>query len=325
MGQAVPVNRDLGAVARVLSMVMGAALTVTLLAGCADAESTVPLTPVSDPSAHTREQAQLQAERLALVLQALEDRFTLDPDAPGRPGVTSAVPTSVSAQATPAEASEQLSAHVSLSAQAMAFVQAQAAYLEDGATGSLRPDEIAVEVVDVEVVGTDPDGMPVARVVIETTSRYGQGPSSVSSVEYGVSWASERDEDAHGTQVTGTHVDGLQVSAIRPLYSQGGSPALDSGESEQSPSNAAHSYVRAITHGSSATISALEGTVRSSDDFRAVLKDRLTAAPRYTVVEVPGGQMGAAHVLFVIQEGAAGALRLDVVLGRDGPTVVPRL
>ena len=327
MRQAVPVNKHLGGLARLASVVLGAALTTTALTGCAEAESMVPLAPVTDTSSRIQVQAQTQADRLVLMLQALEERYTLEPAAPGRnlPDQPAADPPFLTAAATVTEAPEQLSTHFNLASQSRAFVQAQASYLEDSAEAGAGPVAVTVEATEVEVIGSSPEGAPVARVMVETTYRYADGPSTATSGGYALSWDSGSNVDVDGAPATGRYFDGARLISVLPLYGQADRPALDSGVGAKSPSNAVHTYVQAITHGSSGNISALEGTVRSSDDFRAVLKERLVAGPRYTVVELPAAQMGAAHVLYVIQDDVPGALRLDVVLGSDGPTVVPRL
>ena len=305
---------------------VGGALALTTLTGCAQAESMVPLEPVTDVSAATQVQAQTQADRLVLMLQALEDRYTLDrASALTLPDAQRPAPALLTPAATPAEVPEQLSAHLNLASQPRAFVEAQATYLRDSAPTDARPVAVDVEATEVEVVGATPDGMPVAQVVVETTSRYDGAPSTATSAGYAVSWAPGRNVDLSGAVVTGPHVDGIRLVSVLPLYGQPGSPALDSGVGARSPSNVVHTYVRAITHGSSANISALEGTVHSSDDFRAVLKERFVAGPLYAVVELPAAQLGAGHVLYVIQEDVPGALRLDVALDGDTPTVVPRL
>lgn len=334
MRQAVPVNRRLGAFIRLVSAVLSGAVATTVLAGCAEAESMVPLEPVTDSSSRTQVQAQTQADRLVLMLQALEDRYTLQPAVPVRtlPDEPQAATTLLDASADPTEVPEQLSEHLNLDSQPRAFVQAQASYLQSQASSlavsadtQTWPVAVTVEATDVAVVGSTPDGTPVARVMVATTSHHAEGPSTVTSAGYALSWAPGRNVDASGTTVTGPSFDGTRLVSIQPLYGQPDRPALDSGLGPRSPSNAVHTYVRAITHGSSANISSMEGTVRSSDDFRAVLKERLMAGPRYTVVELPAARLGAAHVLYVIQEDVPGALRLDVILGQDGPTVVPRL
>ena len=320
-----------GALARVTAAVLGLVVATTALAGCADAESTTPLAPVSDEASpeaqEAQEHAETQAARLVLVLQALEDRYSLAPQTRSA-GLTHrpfSAPALLPATSTLAQAPETLSTRFNLDSQSRAFIQAQAAYLESSALGLAGPAQITVTATDVAVVGATADGAPVARVVIETTYRYTEGPSTVTSTGYAVSWVPGSDVDAHGNAVQGAHFDGQRLSSVLPLYGQPDAPALDSGLGKQSPSNAVHSYVRAITHGSSANVSDLEGTIRSSDDFRAVLKERLVAGPLYTVVEVPVARTGSAHVLYVIQEDVPGALRLDVILGQDGPTVVPRL
>lgn len=327
MRQAVPVNMHLGAFARLAAVVSGLVVATTALVGCAEAESMVPLAPVTNPSARVQTEAETQADRLGRMLQAIEERYALEPDSVVR-AVTDLPPTAptfLAASTTVIDAPEQLSASFNLASQPRAFIQAQASYLEDSAGTSGRPVAVTVEATDVTVVGTDADGAPVAQVMIETTYHYAVGPSSVSSVGYAVSWAPGSNVDASGKAVKGVHFDGMRLSSIRPLYGQLDSPALDSGLGTKSPTNAVHSYIRAITHGSAANVSSMEGTVRSSDDFRAVLKERLLAGQIYTVVELPAARMGTAHVLYVIQDDVPGALRLDVILGPDGTTVVPRL
>ncbi|SDC91596.1 hypothetical protein SAMN05216410_2540 [Sanguibacter gelidistatuariae] len=320
-------NTSLGGFVRVATTVVALAMAATVLAGCGEAAPLLPLDPVA--GAPSEAQAQAQADRLVLMLAALEQRFTAEPTVKtvGLADDPEEVAPFLSADATVDEAPDALSRHFNLASQPLALIEAHAAYLEDIASAGPRPVTVDVEATDVDVVGTSPVGDPVARVVVETTYRYATGPDAVTSAEYAVSWASAVGGavDAHGTAVQGPYFDGVRLTEILPLYDDAGRPALDSGLGEDSPSNAVHGYVRALTHGSSANVSALEGTVRSSEDFRAVLRDRLKSVGRYSVVEVPGARMGDTHVMFVIQEGVPGALRLDVTIGRDGPTVVPRL
>ena len=286
----------------------------------------VPLAPVASESTRVHAEALAEADRLALMLEELE-QHVLRETSPVRvsPSQSAEEPAFLTGSPSISEIPEQLSAHFNLAVQSRAFVQAQAAYLKATAPSAPRPTDVTVEATDVEVIGSTPDGAPVARVTTQTTSDYADGPSAVAAVEYAVTWEPGSNVDSNGSRVSGPHFDGVRLTSILPLYGQGDRPALDSGLGKQSPSNAVHSYVRAITHGSGANVSDLEGPVRSSDDFRALLKERLLAGPRYTVVELPAARLGAAHVLYVVQDEVPGALRLDVVLGRDGATVVPRL
>lgn len=321
----------LGALRRLAPTVVGLTLTVIVVGGCAEAQSMVPLAPVVSGSsrvhAQALAQAETQADRLVLMLEALEEHYvpkeTIQGDVP--PSPPAEVPVFLSATPSVSEIPEQLSTHFNLAVQPRAFVQAQAAYLEDAAPLAPRPVSVTVTGTDVEVIGSTPEGVPVARVTIQTTYDYADGPSTVNADDYALTWESGSNVDSHGAQARGPHFDGLRLTSILPLYGQADSPALDSGLGKKSPSNAVHSYVRAITHGSSENISDLEGPVRSSDDFRDLLKERLLAGPRYTVVELPAAQLGSAHVLYVVQDEVPGALRLDVTLGRDGATVVPTL
>lgn len=331
----------LGGFVRVATTVVSLAVAVTVLAGCAEPAPVVPLEPLEGSSSTA--QAEEQADRLVLLLTALEERFALEPmvekvglgptlTPTPTPTATSVfspspIPQYLSATATVDEAPIELSSHFYLATQARSFLAAHAAYLEDCASASLRPASIDVTATDVEVVGTDPNGDPVARVVIETTYHYLNGVDSKTSVEYALSWSPGvgGGVDAQGKPAQGPHFDGVRLAEILPMYDDAGQPALDSGLGKASPVNAVHGYIQALTHGSSANITAMEGTVRSSEDFRALLKDRLKSAGRYSVAEVPGARMGNMHVLFVIQDGVPGALRLDVTIGPDGPTVVPRL
>lgn len=285
----------------------------------------VPLGPVR--SGLSAGQAQAQADRLVLVLAALEERFTVKPEAVGLADDPAGMVPFLSATATVAQAPEELSAHFNLASQSRAFIQAHAAYLEDCAAAGPRPVSVEVVATEVEVVGTGPDEMPVARVVVETTYHYSSGPATVMSVDYAVSWSTGAGAgvDAHGDVVRGPYFDGVRLASISSLYGTTGAPALDSGLGKNSPTNSVHGYIAAITYGSEANVSAWEGTVRSSEDFRAVLRERLRSGPRYTVVEVPAARMGSGHVLFVIQDGLPGALRLDVTIDSGGSTVVPRL
>lgn len=327
----------LGGFVRVATTVVSLAVAVTVLAGCAEPAPLVPLAPLEGSSSTA--QAEEQANRLVLLLTALEQRFAVEPMVEEVGLTPTPTPTAtpvfspalitqyLSATATVDEAPIELSSHFYLATQPRSFLAAHAAYLEDCASARPRPASIDVTATDVEVVGTDSNGDPVARVVIETTYSYLNGIDSIASVEYALSWSPGvgGGVDAHGKPAQGPHFDGVRLAEILPMYDDAGQPALDSGLGKTSPVNAVHGYIQALTHGSGANITAMEGTVRSSEDFRALLKDRLKSAGRYSVAEVPGARMGNTHVLFVIQDGVPGALRLDVTIGPDGPTVVPRL
>lgn len=334
-------NTRRGAAVRGATMVVALAVMGALLSGCAQEPATVRLGPVTETDG-----AEQQADRLVLVLDALEERYTVGAvGASGSVGTTgtaqvdpvattpavptpavpsTAVPTSatqplvLTATATPAQAAQQLASQVPLTSRSRAFVHAQAAYLTDAVARGPRPVAVDVVATSVEVVGTTPDGETVARVVVETTSRYAEEPDAVATAPYALTWSA-------GTGSGDGDGDVPDLGAVLPLVDDAGHPALDSGLGEESPVSVAHGYVRAITHGSPSTVSDLEGAVPSSGDFRAVLKEHLEAGPRYTVVEIPAARTGAEHVLFVVQDGLADSLRLDVTMTEDGPVVVPRL
>ncbi|WP_143556670.1 hypothetical protein [Sanguibacter antarcticus] len=300
-----------------LRSALGAVALAGLLSGCTGPD---PLTPLEDGDAPQAD-ADRQAHRLELVLENLELRYAVS---------DTSNPPHLLAPFVPAEqAALALTEQLALGNQAQAYVSAHAAYLDDELAGTDRPDDVDVVVDDVTVLGSAA-GDPVARVSVVTTYGFDDAPSTTTTTEYAISWSS-RSVTADGSPASSPGDDevddpgAVRLEAVYPLYEDGGRPALDSGEGTGSASNAVHDYLRAVTYGSSRDVDALEGSIRTSDELREVLKEELAASPRYTPVEIPAARAGNEHVLYVVPATGAQALRLDVTLTDAGPTVVPRL
>lgn len=276
------------------------ALAALLLAGCAQPD---PLTPL-DPGSAPQEDADEQAQRLELVLEDLELRYAVsDPSTPAE-----ILGPYVPAEQAPGEITE----HVALGSQSRAYVSAHAAYLDDEWGGTERPVAVDVVAEEATVVGSVSED-PVARVMMTTTYEFEDAPATTVTAEYAISWSA------------GGAPDEVRLDEVYPLYEDAGRPALDSGEGKGSPSGAVHDYLRALTHGSSRDVDSMEGTIHTSEDLREALKEQLVASPRYTPVEIPAARAGDQHVVYFVPDSGARAVRLEVTVTDDGPTVVPRL
>jgi hypothetical protein len=278
--------------------------TVSVLSGCVSADPWEEVSPVpvdADPAV-LAEQATEQAETLGRLLQEVEARFALE-----------APELEILDAGTPAEeVATVLADAVPVNSQARAFLWSHAEYVEQQWSRDTPAREVTVVAGDAEVLGVA-SGDPVASVPVRTTYVLDDGTRHESAVDYAVSW---RETTSSGE---------VRLMTVRPLYEDDDAAALDSGAGKGSPLGAVHDYVRAVTHGSSGTIDRFEGTVRTSEELRSALKDRLLAVPRYTPVEVPCARMGSTHVVYLVQDGADELLRFDVDVSGDDPVLVPYL